>query len=110
MGHGALMYSQDKFEFGRDEFDVVVTGPRRSMFNLEAGTLLSNVKHQAASLQNLRPYFAVPFGDMMIAGCFGLLAATAEIMPNLAETINRSLRANPGQSRRRSAAPWDNPA
>lgn len=33
----------------------------------------------------LRPYFAVPFGDMMIAGCFGLLAATAEVMPNLAE-------------------------
>ena len=29
MGHGALMYSQDQFEFGRDEFDVVVTGPRR---------------------------------------------------------------------------------
>ena len=110
MGHGALMYSQDKFEFGRDEFDVVVTGPRRSMFNLEAGTLLSNVKHQVGSLKNLRPYFAVPFGDMMIAGCFGLLAATAEIMPNLAETINESLRANAGQSRRRSAAPWDNPA
>ena len=32
MGHGALMYSHDKFEFGNDEFDVVVTGPRRSMF------------------------------------------------------------------------------
>src|SRR5512147_1449965 len=33
MGHGALMYSQEKFEFGKDEFDVVVTGPRRSMFS-----------------------------------------------------------------------------
>src|SRR5215207_8711386 len=101
MGHGALMYSQDKFEFGRDEFDVVVTGPRRSMFN-----------HQSSieNLTSLRPYFSVPFGDMMIAGCFGLLAATAEIMPNLAETINRSLRANVGQGQRRSAAPWDNPA
>ena len=31
MGHGALMYSEDKFEFGKDEFDVIVTGPRRSM-------------------------------------------------------------------------------
>ena len=101
MGHGALMYSQDKFEFGRDEFDVVVTGPRRSMFN-----------HQSSieNLTSLRPYFSVPFGDMMIAGCFGLLAATAEIMPNLAETINGSLRANAGQGQRRSAAPWDNPA
>ena len=110
MGHGALMYSQDKFEFGRDEFDVVVTGPRRSMFNLESDSLLSHLQQQAAGLQRLRPYFAVPFGDMMIAGCFGLLAATAEIMPNLAETINRSLRGDAGQSRRGSAAPWDNPA
>src|SRR5215207_11199632 len=101
MGHGALMYSQDKFEFGRDEFDVVVTGPRRSMFN-----------HQSSieNLTSLRPYFSVPFGDMMIAGCFGLLAATAEIMPNLAETINRSLRGEAVQSRDGSAAPWDNPA
>src|SRR5574338_680357 len=32
MGHGALMYSDEKFAFGKDEFDVVVTGPRRSMF------------------------------------------------------------------------------
>ena len=110
MGHGALMYSQDKFEFGRDEFDVVVTGPRRSMFNLESDSLLSHIQQQSAGLQRLRPYFAVPFGDMMIAGCFGLLAATAEIMPNLAETINRSLRGDAGQSRRGSAAPWDNPA
>ena len=29
MGHGALMYSQETFEFGKDDFDVVVTGPRR---------------------------------------------------------------------------------
>ena len=47
MGHGALMYSQDKFEFGRDDFDVVVTGPRRSMFNLESDSLLSKEREQA---------------------------------------------------------------
>ncbi len=35
MGHGALMYSNEIFEFGKDEFDVVVTGPRRSMFRTE---------------------------------------------------------------------------
>jgi len=101
MGHGALMYSQNKFEFGKDEFDVVVTGPRRSMFNHQ-----SSVENHTS----LRPYFAVPFGDMMIAGCFGLLAATAEIIPNLTETINGSLRGDAGQSRRGSTAPWDNPA
>jgi uncharacterized protein (DUF1786 family) len=91
MGHGALMYSQDAFEFGRDEFDVVVTGPRRSMF---AGS---------RSADSLKPYFAVPFGDMMIAGCFGLLAATAEILPELAGPIQRSLRGGSGQG----TAPWD---
>ena len=32
MGHGALVYGINPFEFGKDEFDVVVTGPRRSMF------------------------------------------------------------------------------
>jgi|SRR5215207_1305339 len=96
MGHGALMYSEDVFEFGKDEFDVVVTGPRRSMFNQ---------KSEIEDRKSLHPYFAVPFGDMMIAGCFGLLAATAEIMPDVAETIHGSLRANG----RRGVAPWDNP-
>ena len=91
MGHGALMYSDEVFEFGRDDFDVVVTGPRRSMFT----------NPQSANL--LKPYFAVPFGDMMIAGCFGLLAAAAEILPGLAEPVLGSLRAGHG----RGVAPWD---
>jgi uncharacterized protein (DUF1786 family) len=103
MGHGALVYGDNPFEFGKDEFDVVVTGPRRSMFSLESDSLLSDVKQPAASLQRLKPYFATPFGDMMIAGCFGLLAATAEIMPNLAEPILGSLRSGHG----RGVAPWD---
>ena len=94
MGHGALMYSEEKFEFGLDEFDVVVTGPRRSMFNRQA---------IIDTRTSLRPYFATPFGDMMIAGCFGLLAATAEIMPDLTETIYGSLRGKGG----RGIAPWD---
>ncbi|MCB9112884.1 MAG: DUF1786 domain-containing protein [Anaerolineales bacterium] len=91
MGHGALMYSLEKFEFGKDGFDVVVTGPRRSMF---AGQRSSD---------SLRPYFAVPFGDMMIAGCFGLLAAAAEILPELTDPILGSLRGGRG----RGVAPWD---
>ena len=105
MGHGALVYGTNPFEFGKDDFDVVVTGPRRSMFTLESDSLLSDVKQRAASLQRLKPYFAVPFGDMMIAGCFGLLAATADVMPELAETIYGSLRSGRG----RGVAPWDNP-
>ena len=86
MGHGALMYSDEKFEFGKGDFDVVVTGPRRSMFTNDP---------------TLKPYFAVPFGDMMIAGCFGMLAATADVLPEFAETIQGSLRG------RRGVAPWD---
>jgi len=95
MGHGALMYSKEVFEFGKDDFDIVVTGPRRSMFQPIHPLSVS-----------LHPYFAVPFGDMMIAGCFGLLAATAEIMPSLAESIHGSL----GGAQGRGVAPWDNPA
>ncbi len=92
MGHGALMYSPEAFEFGKDDFDVVVTGPRRSMFRTE--------DHGQPSL---RPYFATPYGDMMIAGCFGLLAATAEVIPDVADKIYGSLRGASG----RSVAPWD---
>jgi len=88
MGHGALMYTDEVFEFSKDAFDVVVTGPRRSMF---------------ANDPTLRPYFAVPFGDMMIAGCFGLLAATGDVMPELRETIYASLT---GKGKR-GVAPWD---
>ncbi|HVN16011.1 MAG TPA: DUF1786 family protein, partial [Anaerolineales bacterium] len=94
-GHGALMYSQEKFEFGKDDFDVVVTGPRRSIFVGATGQ------------SPLRPYFATPFGDMMIAGCFGLLAATAEVLPDLAGPIYGSLRE--ADERGRGVAPWDNP-
>ncbi len=92
MGHGALIYGQEPFVLGKDEFDVIVTGPRRSMF--------LNAKDPRPAL---KPYFAVPFGDMMIAGCFGLLAAAADVKPDLAETIHGSLR---GEGVR-GIAPWD---
>ena len=90
MGHGALVYGTNPFEFGKDEFDVVVTGPRRSLF--------VGAQHAAP----LRPYFATPFGDMMIAGCFGLLAATTDVLPEFAEEIRSSLSMSKG-----GIAPWD---
>lgn len=104
MGHGALMYSDKKFEFGKDEFDMVVTGPRRSMFQT-ADDRPQTLKNRPSSTVNghLHPYFAVPFGDMMIAGCFGLLAATSEILPELAEPIRKSLR---GENQK-GVTPWD---
>jgi uncharacterized protein (DUF1786 family) len=91
MGHGALVYSQQPLELESGEFDVIVTGPRRSMFQA------------ADSLPHLRGYFAVPFGDMMIAGCFGLLAATADVLPAVREVVQRSLRGGNGSG----TAPWD---
>ncbi len=91
LGHGALLYSDEPLELGRGAFDVVVTGPRRSM--MQPGSMGSS----------LRPYFAVPFGDMMIAGCFGLLAATADVLPNVREQVRASLSGQGG----RGTAPWD---
>jgi uncharacterized protein (DUF1786 family) len=103
MGHGALIYGKQSFEFGRDEFDIVVTGPRRNLFNQKSH--IENRKSSVVNRKSLIPYFAVPFGDMMLAGCFGLLAVTAEVMPNLTETIQRSLREAGEQGR--GAAPWE---
>ena len=88
-GHGALVYETQPLHLleNGDEFGLVVTGPRR---NLMRGS-------------PLQPYFAVPFGDMMIAGCFGLLAATADLHPELAAPIRASLRGEGGSG----SAPWE---
>jgi hypothetical protein len=75
MGHGALLFDDRPLPLNEGEWGVAVTGPRRSM-------LLGS---------RLRPYFAVPYGDMMIAGCFGLLAAAADLLPELAEPIGLAL-------------------
>lgn len=83
MGHGALVYSNEAL----NEPPVVVTGPRRSLMRAS--------RH--------RPYFAAPFGDMMIAGCFGLLAAMADVLPDegARESIRASLRGQAGRP------PWE---
>ncbi len=93
-GHGALMYDSVPLALGDGDFDVVVTGPRRRIFT----------PHRLdAPERSLRPYFAAPFGDMMITGCFGLLAATADVLPELAEPIQASLYGAAGKG----VAPWD---
>jgi len=86
-GHGALLYTSEPMPPVQDDFGVVVTGPRRSL--MQGSTLC--------------PYFAAPFGDMMIAGCFGLLAATAGLLPDLQAEIMDSL-INPGKS---GKPPWE---
>jgi uncharacterized protein (DUF1786 family) len=87
MGHGALIYQSDAFDLNAAGVRLVVTGPRRSML----------------TGSSLRPYFAVPFGDMMIGGCFGLLAATADVLPELHDAILASLRDGAG----RGTPPWE---
>lgn len=88
-GHGALVYDKTRMLLNGEDFDVVVTGPRRSLFSNGASTL--------------RPYFSVPFGDMMIAGCFGMLSATSDLLPDLAKDVRESLRGAGGAG----TPPWE---
>ncbi len=95
MGHGALIYNPQPFALGMDDFDVVVTGPRRCMLN----------EKSPRPGRSLRAYFASPFGDMMLTGCFGLLAATAELLPEFNERIKTSMNLSGRYGT--SVAPWD---
>lgn len=83
MGHGALVYESQPMSA---PYFLAVTGPRRS--------LMRGSRH--------RPYFAVPFGDMMAAGCFGLLRALGDVYPELSEPISRAF-----SNSINSAAPWE---
>lgn len=85
-GHGALIYSPQALPLEAPDFNLVVTGPRRNMLRVSS----------------LRPYFAVPFGDMMLAGCIGLLSAAADHFPHLFESIRRLLSGSSS-----GVAPWD---
>jgi uncharacterized protein (DUF1786 family) len=80
-GHGALLYAREPMSL---DF-LGITGPRRN--------LMRNSRHA--------PYFAVPYGDMMIAGCYGLVRASADLAPQWREPILDALR---GVDR---GAPWD---
>ena len=54
---------------------VATTGPQREKIR---GTAL-------------QPYFAAPYGDMMISGCFGLVRAFAEVYPEAASAVEHQL-------------------
>ncbi|MEW5720996.1 MAG: DUF1786 family protein, partial [Chloroflexota bacterium] len=72
-GHGALMF--DARVQPLDYFAVV--GPRRGML----------------ARSRYRPYFAAPYGNMMLAGCFGLVRAYAMLNAGSVEEIARALDA-----------------
>jgi uncharacterized protein (DUF1786 family) len=85
-GHGALIYEAAPLPLEGGNFGVAVTGPRRSMMRDSS----------------LRPHFAVPFGDMMMTGCFGLLAAAADLLPDLHGPVWASLKEGG-----RGKPPWE---
>jgi uncharacterized protein (DUF1786 family) len=89
-GHGALVYHLPPLDFPANDYGVAVTGPRRGL--LAASTL--------------RPYFSAPFGDMMMAGCFGLLAASADFLPETSAGIGPML----AQGKPSGRSPWDEDA
>jgi uncharacterized protein (DUF1786 family) len=70
-GHGALILDPARASLSF----LAVTGPRRGLM---AGS-------------RLQPYLAVPYGDMMMAGCWGLVRACARIVPWTTEPIEGSL-------------------
>lgn len=106
-GHGALVYGDEALPLGDGEFDVVVTGPRRTMLRMTEDrgrkTDFVMLPSSVARPRSLRPYFPAPYGDMMITGCFGLLAAVADVLPDLGEPIRASLRGTGG----RGTPPWE---
>jgi len=76
MGHGAVMFDPQPAPMDL----LTVTGPRWSLLRGSA----------------LKPYFAAPYGDMMMAGNYGLLRAYAEHFSAAAEMI--CARLHRGQS------------
>ena len=85
-GHGAWNVDARPLQLDKGNFGIAVTGPRRLMMKGSS----------------LRPYFAVPFGDMMISGCFGLLVAVADLFPDLRETVLAALAGDEAHT-----TPWD---
>jgi len=69
-GHGVFYVAAGEASSNRHPF-VAVTGPQRAKLSASA----------------LKPYFAVPHGDMMLSGCFGLVWAFAEKHPQHREEI-----------------------
>jgi uncharacterized protein (DUF1786 family) len=76
-GHGAVVF--DPAPRGDAMPPVAVVGPRRGMLR---GSRLA-------------PYEAVPHGDMMLAGCFGLLRAYALRDPEVREVVERRMGRGP---------------
>jgi uncharacterized protein (DUF1786 family) len=82
-GHGALCLDNEPVPVGF----IAVTGPRRQMAAAAAAALPAEIAGQSA----LPVHFAVPHGDQMLAGCFGLLRACADLEPAWGAAITPAL-------------------
>jgi len=69
-GHGCII-----IEAGGNQPFLAVTGPHRNIM----------------TASRLEPYFAAPYGDSMLAGCFGLVRAFAVRMEGWREEIEKCL-------------------
>jgi uncharacterized protein (DUF1786 family) len=85
-GHGAFVTREDPLPLSEGAEPIAVTGPRRDMM----------------AYSPLSAYNAVPFGDMMLSGCFGLLSAVADQVPETAPAIRSAMAGEYS-----SVAPWD---
>ncbi|MBI2861819.1 MAG: DUF1786 domain-containing protein [Chloroflexi bacterium] len=74
-GHGAVLSDHQPWE----EPFIAVTGPRRGMLRD----------------CSLPCYYAVPHGDMMLAGCFGLLRAVSQREATLGKVIQSVIGSSP---------------
>lgn len=70
-GHGAVMFKTHPVPL---DF-LSLTGPRRNFLRES----------------KLDPYLAAPFGDMMLAGSYGLIRASAALLPDRTELIEAAL-------------------
>jgi len=77
-GHGALVLAQTPLPM---QF-LAITGPRRAML----------------SRSDLPTYFAVPHGDQMLAGCWGMVRAAADLLPDWSGEIQAALRGDQARS------------
>ncbi|MFC1893007.1 DUF1786 domain-containing protein [Chloroflexota bacterium] len=68
-GHGSLIIEKSEKPF------IAATGPRRELM----------------ARSRLNPYFAAPFGSMMLAGCFGLARAVALKLPEHRDELEKAL-------------------
>ncbi len=84
-GHGAWIGDHPPFSL-EEANRLVVIGPRRNLL----------------TQSRLQPTFAAPYGDMMVAGCFGLLRACADHIPQAKEEILSALNGT-----NQPQAPWE---